>query len=317
MKRHRRQKTDRAHYCILANPSATSFAQRRLDILVKAIRKKNRQFSVIQPDTATDLYERAMEIARIRIVEIGRKDTVSAPPKPIEVTALIAAGGDGTVNLVARAAMESGLPMGILPMGRYDNISRSIHGQLKTESSVERIIKGEYQLLDVLRVGDQIVIGSMGLGFVPALAEELASEKPPRFGIGWGKLGTRVAQTVKPVKMIIKADTFRFDVSPSMLNVNLLSYTLGMNLSPASLPDDSRVELIFDDKDNPADYSKYLKGLHQGGYHYGDGLNLYRSEQINLQLSKGMKLYLDGEILQLPKQSLTLRFAEEKLKLFG
>ena len=258
-----------------------------------------------------------MEVARTRLVEVGKKGTVSAPPKPIAVTAFVAAGGDGTVNLIARAAMESGLPMGILPMGRYDNISRSIHGQIKTELSAERIIKGEYQLLDIIRIGDQIVIGSMGIGFVPSLAKELDLDKPPRFGLGWGKLGARVADDLKPFKMIIKADTFRFEVSPVMLNVNLLPYTLGLKLSPASISDDARAELIFDDKTEKADFSRYLKGLHKGDYHYGDGLNLYRSEMINLQLSKAVKLYLDGEILQLPKQALTLRFAEEKLKLFG
>lgn len=317
MRRHRRQKTDSAHYCILVNPQASCFAQRRLDILIKAIRKKDRQFSVIQPDTAMDLYERGMEVARTRLVEVGKKGILSAPPKPIEVTAFIAAGGDGTVNLVARAALKAGLPMGILPMGHYDNISRSIHGQIKPELSAELIIKGEYQLLDTIKVGEQIVIGSMGIGFVPSLAEELQENKPPRFGLGWGKLGARVADAIKPFKMIIKADTFRFDVSPLMLNVNLLPYTLGFKLSPASMPDDARAELIFDDKNEKTDFSKYLKGLYKGDYRYGDGLNLYRSEIINLQLSKAAKLYLDGEILPLPKQALTLKFAEEKLKLFG
>ena len=317
MKRHRRQKTDRAHYCIFVNPKASSFAQRRLDILIKAIRKNSRQFSIVQPETAMDLYQQVMQIAKTRLVELKSKGTVSTPPKPIKVTALVAAGGDGTVNLVARAAIESGLPLGILPMGRYNDISRSIHGQIKTEESVKRIINGEYQLVDILRVGEQIVVGSLGIGFIPALAEELASEKQPKFGIGWGKLGARVADKIKPIKMIIKADTFRFEVKPVMLSVNLLPYSVGLKLSPASMYDDSRAELIFDDMDDRSEFSNYLQGLHKGDYPYGKGLNLYRSEMINLQLSKGGKLYLDGEILPLPRQALTLRFSDEKLKLFG
>ena len=317
MKRHRRQKTDRAHYCILVNPKASSFAQRRLDILIKAIRKKGSPYSVIRPDTAMDLYKRVMEVAQTRIVESGKRGVLSAPPKPIEVTTLVAAGGDGTVNLVARAAIESGLPMGILPMGRHNNISRSIHGQIKAEDSVARIIKGEYRLVDVVRMGEQLVIGSMGIGFIPSLAEELDDEKPPKFGIGWGKLGAKAAENVKPIKVIIKADTFRFEIKPVMLHVNLLPYTLGLKLSPASMYDDSRAELIFDDCDDRHEFSRYLKDLHKGDYQYGEGLNLYRSETINLQLSKGVKLYLDGEILQLPRQALTLKLSEEKLKLFG
>lgn len=264
-----------------------------------------------------ELYQLGMEIAREKVVDPKKKGVESAPPKPIKVTALIAAGGDGTVNLVARAALEGELPLGILPMGRYNNISRSMDGLVKPEAAVEKISSGKYRTLDVLRVGDQIVLGSFGIGFIPALAEQLSGEKPPRFSMGWAKLGTRAAEKVLPVDAIIKADSFRFDVAPVMLNVNLLSYSVGLKLSPASISDDSRAELIFDEAASGTDFSKYLKGIVKEEYHYGDAISLYRSESISLQLSKSVKLYLDGEILPASAQGMTLRFAEKKIKLLG
>jgi len=317
MRRHRRQKTSHGHYCILVNPQAASFAQRRLELLIKAARRAGHQFSIVRPESAMELYQLGLKIAREKVVDPKAKGVESAPPKPIPVTALIAAGGDGTVNLVARAALESGLPLGILPMGRYNNISRSIHGQIRTEGAVAKIIAGEYKLIDVLKVADQVVLGSLGFGFIPHLAEELKNEGPPRFGMGWGKLGSRTAEKVTPVEAIIKADAFKFDIAPIMVNVNLLPYTLGMKLSPASIADDGRAELIFDEAASGHDFANYLKGLFKEQYQYGDAINLYRSEAISIQLARGVKLYLDGEILPVSSQGLTFRFAPNKIKLYG
>ena len=163
-----------------------------------------------------------------------------------KVTALVAAGGDGTINLVARAAAESGLPMGVLPMGRFNNISVSLQGNIRTDEAIEKILSGKYRSIDIAKAGDQMFVGSIGFGFVPSLAEILDGEKPPRFGMGWGKLAARAAEDVSPTEMIVKADAFRFEITPLMLNVNLLPYCLGMRFSPASMSDDGRAEVIFD-----------------------------------------------------------------------
>lgn len=314
MKRHRRQKTDHAHYCILVNPTATNYSERRISRLTSAIHKAGRQYTVVQPKSSLELYNAAMEVARGgKIPGQGRE----AQAQRNKVTALIVAGGDGTTNLVARAALESDLPLGILPTGRFNDISTSLHGPVNVDEAIGLILAGEYKTVDVGQVADQIFVGSIGFGFFPSLANQLKDEKPPRFGMGWGKLGQKAADDVKPMKVIVKADSFRFEVKPVILSISLLPLTMGMTFSPASLSDDSRAELIFDDGGDSSQFSGYLKGIFKKSFQYGGGINLYRSELINIQLPRGREMFLDGEQLKVPGQALEIKMMTKKLKLFG
>ena len=52
---------------------------------------------------------------------------------------LIACGGDGTVNAVAKLGLDMGIPMGILPIGRYNNVASSLYGKLKESEIIERL----------------------------------------------------------------------------------------------------------------------------------------------------------------------------------
>lgn len=72
--------------------------------------------------------------------------------------AAVAAGGDGTVGAVATQVAESGLPLGILPMGTSNDVARSLRIPLDMQAASEVIADG--------------VIGEIDAGLVsPAVTE--------------------------------------------------------------------------------------------------------------------------------------------------
>ena len=48
-------------------------------------------------------------------------------------------GGDGTVNLVAQIALKADLPMGIIPLGRFNNIARNFDPDLEIINFVMKL----------------------------------------------------------------------------------------------------------------------------------------------------------------------------------
>ena len=313
MVRRRQQRTKNAHYCILVNRQAAKYQKKPVDRLIAAIRGKGDRYTIVQPDSAMELYTQAGQMVKYR------KESKSSPV-PIQrwgkITALIACGGDGTFNLVARAALDKNIPVGVLPMGRFNNIARHLLGSIDLNVAIEKIVAGGYRTIDSGKVGDQLFFGSIGIGLMPSLANELKEHRTPRFGIGWSKLAARAAASVKAKKIILKIDAYRFEVKPLMLNINLLPYTVGLELSPASLADDRRAEIIFDRDGVPDDLSHYTRLIFKDKYLYGDKIGLYRGEIINVQPTKGRTLYLDGELLKLPDQSLEVSICEKRLKVF-
>ncbi len=313
MLRRKTQRTRNAHYCILVNRKAARFQQKPVDDLVRQIRKHGGHYTIIDPDSAMELYSEAKQLAESK--KAGRS-ILPAISRFGKVTALVACGGDGTVNLAARAAIPNGLPVGILPMGRFNNIARHLLGSDDPAVAQKRILAGKYQRIDAGTAADQLFLGSIGFGFIPEMAVLLEERKTPRLAIGWAQLAAKAAAGVEPVKSIIKIDAFRFELSPLILNVNLMTFTLGLPLSPGSLVDDGHAEIILDRGDSSGEFSSYIRSVYKNKYMYSDQISQYRGVEMSIQPTKGRTLYLDGELLELPTEYLQVRVATKRLKVF-
>jgi len=313
MLRRRRHKTKNAHYCILVNPQAMGYQQKLVDKLITAVRKSDAYFSLYEPTTAMDLLKQAQ-------VAAGQRRASRSHPAPDnrrgKVTALIAAGGDGTLNLVARAAKKADLPLGVLPMGCFNNIARYLCRSSETEAAINKIIEGKYRKIDTATVSNQLFVGSIGLGFIPQLAALLEERGNPRFALGWSQLGARAAANTRQVKTLLKIDAFRFEVSTRIININLMPYSLGLPFSPASIADDGHAEIIFDQGDFTGDFSAYTRLIYKRKYIYGDDIRIYRGQDISIQPTQGRRLYLDGEIIELPSNTIEIKSEKGSLKVF-
>jgi len=313
MTRRRHQKEKQSHVCLLVNRSATGYSRRPIDKLTRAIKKAGGYYSVFEPESAIDLLHTAQQVCGLRR---WRRTVPQQFDRRGKVTALVACGGDGTFNLVARAALEAELPAGALPMGRYNNIAHSLYGTTDADTAIGRIMRRDYRLIDCATAADQLFFGSIAMGLIPRLARELDNRKPPRFGFGWGKLGARAATEVENKKMIIKIDAFRFDVSPVVLNINLLPYSLGLPFSPASIFDDGRAEVILNFGVDSKSLSSFIGQVYNKKYVYGSEVRLFRGHTIGIQPAKGRTLYLDGELIKLPANLIEIIVGEKQLKAF-
>lgn len=96
---------------------------------------------------------------------------------------IVAGGGDGTINSVASAAMESGKTMGVLPFGTMNHFAKDLHIPLDLEGAIETILAGHSINIDVGEVNDRIFVNNSSLGLYPSIVRE--REKQQR--LGWGK----------------------------------------------------------------------------------------------------------------------------------
>ncbi|MBD3401446.1 hypothetical protein GF420_01015 [candidate division GN15 bacterium] len=311
MRRRRQQRTQKPHYCILVNPTAGGFNDQRVSELITAIRAIDGQYTVIKPDSA----QRAWVMARTTVgLRRSRKPLPTAVARRGKVTAIVACGGDGTFNMAARLAAEAEIPIGMVPMGRANNIAVSLLGSDKP--NFEPIIKGNYRKVDIGRAGKYSFFGSVGVGFIPSLAEHMADRKPPRFSIGWSRLGNRAAADVGVNRITIKIDRFIFEVSPLMLNVNLLPYSGCLPLSPASIADDGQAEVIFDQGKQMGEFGAFTRQIARGKYVYGEDIQLYRGRVIHLSPVAGRKLYIDGDLVESPDNELPIDITEKAVQVF-
>jgi YegS/Rv2252/BmrU family lipid kinase len=96
---------------------------------------------------------------------------------------VVAGGGDGTVNSIAAAIIETDKALGVLPFGTMNHFAKDLLIPLELEGAVETILHGKVTQIDIGAVNDHIFINNSSLGLYPSIVRE--REKHQR--LGWGK----------------------------------------------------------------------------------------------------------------------------------
>jgi diacylglycerol kinase (ATP) len=314
MARPRQHKSNRGHFALLVNKAARAYNPKAVNELVSEIKAKGGSYTVYEPESGMDLLKQAEVAVGVRH---ATREYAAPFSRAGKVTALVACGGDGTFNLAARAALKAGLPIGCLPLGKVNNIARSLHGATSVSKAIQIIVNGEYQLIDTALAAEIPFFGSAAVGFFPHMVLLLKDRGLPRLSLGWSQLGAKAAADVPQIKTTLKVDAFRFEVSPILLNVNVLPYTAGLPVSPASLPADGLLEVIFDHGATASEFSSYTRRIYKRKYLYGDEIRLYRGKAITIQPLRGRRMYLDGEVIEVPHEILEIKLGESQLGVFS
>lgn len=105
--------------------------------------------------------------------------------------ALVAGGGDGTINAVASALVGTDRPLGILPLGTLNHFAKDLQIPLELEAAAQTIMAGWTVRVDVGEVNGLVFLNNSSLGIYPHLV--VAREGHQRRGLSkWLAFGLAV-----------------------------------------------------------------------------------------------------------------------------
>ena len=96
---------------------------------------------------------------------------------------VVAGGGDGTVNSIASAIIDTNKTLAVLPFGTMNHFAKDLLIPLDFDGAVQTILAGNVTRVDVGTVNDHIFINNSSLGLYPSIVRE--REKHQK--LGWGK----------------------------------------------------------------------------------------------------------------------------------
>lgn len=82
---------------------------------------------------------------------------------------LVAGGGDGTINAGAAAVLESGIPLGVLPLGTLNHFAKDLGIPLDLEEAAKVVIEEIVCQVDVGEVNGRLFLNNSSLGVYPAI----------------------------------------------------------------------------------------------------------------------------------------------------
>ncbi len=140
------------------------------------------------PEATGPLIEEALRSAgrsgELLFTSAGELENVArhaAARAAVRRSALVAVGGDGTINAVAQAAHAQGCNLGVVPMGTFNYFART-HG-IPTEATeaVEALLGFEPVPVQVAQINERIFLVNASLGLYPELLQDREAYKV-RFG---------------------------------------------------------------------------------------------------------------------------------------
>ena len=110
--------------------------------------------------------------------------------------ALVAGGGDGTVNAVASALAGTATPMGVLPLGTLNHFAKAAGIPLDLPGAVQTVVAGRTKRVDVGRVSDRLFVNNASIGIYPSIVE--SRERLQRHGRSkWAALALATADVLR------------------------------------------------------------------------------------------------------------------------
>jgi diacylglycerol kinase family enzyme len=96
-------------------------------------------------------------------------------------TAVVAVGGDGTLNTVAQAAHAAGCAMGVVPQGTFNYFARTHGIPADPADAVRLLLRSAPAPVQVAGINDRVFLVNASLGLYPDLLEDREAYKA-RFG---------------------------------------------------------------------------------------------------------------------------------------
>ena len=96
-------------------------------------------------------------------------------------TAVVAVGGDGTLNTVAQAAHAAGCAMGVVPQGTFNYFARTHGIPVDLAEAVRLLLRSAPAPVQVASINDRVFLVNASLGLYPDLLQDRETYKA-RFG---------------------------------------------------------------------------------------------------------------------------------------
>lgn len=105
--------------------------------------------------------------------------------KMAEISAIIAIGGDGTLNIVGTAFIRSNqtVPLGIIPGGTINNFAKRWNIPLDTEKAIAVILENNTSKVSIGKCNNQAIISSFTFGKLADISNDVRQSEKQKYGL--------------------------------------------------------------------------------------------------------------------------------------
>jgi diacylglycerol kinase (ATP) len=215
--------------------------------------------------------------------------------KTKSIERILVAGGDGTIQLVAKAVLGLNIPLGIIPTGSANGLASNFKLPDNLEEQVNIIFGNHFIDMDVISVNNHLCLHIADIGINAHLIKNYENSSLR------GKLG----YALQTIPTLIESDLpYHFSINLNgetiqkegiMIAIaNAKQFGTGAVINPEGMMDDGIFEVLIFKKMNVIDI---LKTLSETSERDPEFVESFATKQVTVHCNKKVHLQVDGEYL--------------------
>ncbi|UIL51463.1 MULTISPECIES: lipid kinase [Pantoea] len=215
------------------------------------------------------------------------------------VDAVIVGGGDGTLNAAAPGLMQTGLPLGILPLGTANDFARTLGISPRLEQAVKIIADGQLRPVDLGEVNQHLFLNVSSIGFSAQLAHHLTAESKKRWGVaGYALAAFRLLRQSRPFSATLIHQGERTPIKTVQISVgNGRFYGGGMTVEQQAAPDDGLLDVYSLELQQSWQLIALLPYLRRGTQGRWRNVRAFSTTELTIETRRPHDINADGEIV--------------------
>jgi len=216
-----------------------------------------------------------------------------------DVNCVVIGGGDGSMNAAAPALVETGLPLGVLPMGTANDLARTLSIPTDLEQAIDVIGNGVLHRIDLGRVNGHYFFNVANIGLGVHVTHHLSFDMKQRWGVLCYAQGLlKALQSFRPFHADIVCDGRRKRVKSIQIAVgNGRHYGGGMTVAAQASIDDHKFFLYSIEPAEWWQMLRFVPALRSGRFRQDQPVDIDQGRHIEIHTRRDMDITADGEII--------------------
>lgn len=212
--------------------------------------------------------------------------------------AVVAWGGDGTINEVASVLAFGNVPLGIVPAGSGNGLARELGIDPRPDRAIAAAaLRVEYRSIDVGEIENRLFVNTAGIGVDAHIASRFNAPSNRRRGfLGYAGITARALASYAPRHYRITTAGAVADVRAVLVTIaNSAQFGNGARIAPGARLDDGWLDLVVLQERSRLTTLIHLPRLFTGSVERVPGCRLQRVTEVTIEADEPMTFHVDGE----------------------
>lgn len=207
---------------------------------------------------------------------------------------VVAVGGDGTVNEVARGLVGTGVPMGIIPKGSGNGLGRHLGIPVTIGPALDSLFKSQPLGMDTFTINGHLSLNVSGIGFDGHIANLFGKDKK-RGLAGYVKLTASEFFSFREFDLTLHIDGQTLARKAFIMAIaNSSQYGNNARIAPAASVCDGVLHLSLLKKVPPYRVD-FIYAFFTGNVHRSSYCEVIETKSLTITTSEPVSYHIDGE----------------------